>query len=72
MKQGQERSYFAALDWASDHHDLVVLDRAGELVESLTFAHCGVGWQELRARLARLILSWRLQSRPTRARPCNS
>src|SRR5450432_1130096 len=51
MKQWQERRHFGALDWASDHHDLVVVDRTGELVESVTFAHSGPGWQELRARL---------------------
>ena len=52
MKDWQERAYFGALDWASDHHDLVVVDRAGELVESLTFAHSGPGWKQLREKLA--------------------
>jgi transposase len=52
MKDWQERAYFCALDWASDHHDLVVVDRAGELVESLTFAHSGPGWKQLREKLA--------------------
>ena len=52
MKEWQERTYFGALDWASDHHDLVVVDRMGELVESFTFAHSGPGWQELRGKLA--------------------
>ncbi len=52
MKDWKERRHFAALDWASDHHDLVVVDRAGELVESFRFAHSGPGWEELRQKLA--------------------
>ena len=51
LRPGQERAYFGALDWASDHHDLVVVNRTGEVVESFTFAHSGAGWEELRARL---------------------
>jgi transposase len=52
MKEWQERTYFGGLDWASDHHDLVIVDRAGQLVESFTFAHSGPGWEELRRKLA--------------------
>ena len=52
MKDWKGRRHFAALDWASDHHDLVVIDRAGELVESFRFAHSGPGWEELRLKLA--------------------
>ena len=53
MKPWQERAHFAALDWASAHHDLVVVDRAGELVESFRFPHSGPGWEELRQKLAK-------------------
>ena len=52
MKDWKERAHFGALDWASDHHDLVVVNREGEVVESLTFAHSGAGWEQLRAQLA--------------------
>jgi hypothetical protein len=52
MKEWNERAHFAALDWASDHHDVVVVNREGKLVESFGFAHSGPGWEELRAKLA--------------------
>jgi len=53
MKEWQERAHFGALDWASDHHDVVVVDRQGQVVESFGFAHSGEGWAELRLKLAR-------------------
>jgi len=47
-----ERKYFAALDWASDHHDVVVVDSTGRVVSELRFAHTADGWQQLRESLA--------------------
>jgi hypothetical protein len=32
-----ERKFFGALDWASDHHDLVVVDKTAQL-----FAKCAL------------------------------
>ena len=52
MKEWQERAHFGALDWASDHHDVVVVDRQGQVVASFGFAHTGEGWAEMRAQLA--------------------
>lgn len=46
-----EQEHFAALDWASDHHDLVVIDRHGAAVCRLRFAHNAEGWAHLRERL---------------------
>jgi hypothetical protein len=34
-----QHPHFAALDWASDHHDVLVLDRAGAIVAAFRFAH---------------------------------
>lgn len=48
MLDWNQRAYFAALDWAKDHHDVVVVDRQGGVVASFRFAHSGAGWQELR------------------------
>ena len=40
--------HFAALDWASDHHDVVIIDRLGQVKEKVRFAHTAEGWQQLR------------------------
>jgi hypothetical protein len=35
--------YFATLDWASDHHDVIVLDRHGAVQAEFRFAHTAEG-----------------------------
>lgn len=45
------RQYFAALDWASDHHDIVVVDRRGTVVVAVRIAHTAEGWAQLREPL---------------------
>ena len=47
-----ERKYLGALDWACDHHDVVVVDGKGVSVCELRFAHTADGWQHLRDKLA--------------------
>ena len=46
-----ERKYFAALDWASDHHDVVVVDLKGTVVSNLRIEHTAGGWAQLREKL---------------------
>lgn len=46
-----ERAYFAALDWASDHHDVVVVDQRGAVVCEWRIAHTAAGWAQLREQL---------------------
>ena len=41
-----QHSHFAALDWASDHHDVVIVDRNGAIVAEFRFAHTAAGWAE--------------------------
>jgi len=53
MKDWNQIPFFAALDWARQHHDIVVVDSAGRITESFRFAHSAEGWQQLRARLER-------------------
>jgi transposase len=48
-----EQAYFAALDWAREHHDAVVLDGQGKVVEQLRFEHNEAGWQQFRQMAAR-------------------
>jgi hypothetical protein len=43
---------FAGFDWASEHHDMVVLDGNGKLLLELTFADDAAGWRDLGQRLS--------------------
>ena len=47
-----ERAAFVALDWASDHHDVVVVDGRGMIVEELRFEDTDEGWQLFHKRLS--------------------
>lgn len=52
MKTWTAYTHFAALDWADDHHDVVVVDAHGQIVLALTFPHTAAGWQQLEHALA--------------------
>jgi len=41
-----QQSYFAALDWAKEHHDVIVVDRHGIIVADFQFAHTVEGWSQ--------------------------
>ena len=49
-----ELDHFAGFDWAMDKHDVVVVNRAGQVVLTLTFPDTAEGWARLRAELAPL------------------
>ena len=51
MKSWSEHTHFAGLDWAEDHHDLVVVDAKGEILLCATFPHTREGWKQLREAL---------------------
>jgi transposase len=53
MKEWGERTAFAGFDWAHDHHDVVVVNRAGTVVEDFRFEESAEGWKLLKERLAR-------------------
>ena len=46
-----EFTHFAGFDWADDHHDVVVLDRQGAIIDQWTFDHTVEGWTECRRKL---------------------
>jgi transposase len=46
-----KHTHFAALDWASDHHDVVVVDRSGALVAEFRFTHTADGWAEFTQKM---------------------
>lgn len=51
MRSFQDLSHFAGFDWASDHHDIVVVDKQGTIVELFRFDDTADGWQIARSKL---------------------
>ena len=51
MKPWNEITYYAGFDWARDHHDVVIVDRQGQIVAQLRFEHSLAGWQQFRERV---------------------
>jgi transposase len=49
-----ELEHFAGFDWATEKHDVAVVDRAGQIVLTLTFPDTAAGWAQLREQLAPL------------------
>jgi transposase len=47
----KDRNTFVGFDWASDHHDVVVVDREGRIVEDFRFDDTADGWELLRKKL---------------------
>jgi hypothetical protein len=43
--------FFAGVDWADQHHDVAVLDQAGQLVDSTRVSHSPAGLAQLKAFL---------------------
>jgi transposase len=48
MKPWSELTHYAGFDWARDHHDVVVVDRQGQIVADVRFPHSLEGWQQFR------------------------
>ena len=51
--EGSQPSYTVGIDWASDKHDVCVLDRQGQIALALTVGHTAEGLAELIRRLRR-------------------
>jgi transposase len=47
------RTAFLGFDWASDHHDVVLVDQHGKIVEDFRFEDTAEGWQLLGKRLSK-------------------
>jgi transposase len=52
MKPWNEIQHFAALDWASDHHDVIVVDRSGQIAADFRFDHSPTGWEQFDKAMA--------------------
>jgi transposase len=46
-----ELDHFAGFDWAKQHHEVVVVDRHGQIVLHLRFAETAEGWAQFRQKL---------------------
>lgn len=44
--------HFAGFDWAKDRHDVVVVNRSGQIVVDFQFDDSAQGWSEFRQRIA--------------------
>ena len=51
MDSWSQRTAFVGFDWASDHHDVVLVDRHGKVVEEFRFDDTAEGWQLLIKKL---------------------
>ena len=47
-----KHAHYAALDWAKDHHDVVVVDHSGVITAEFRFAHTAEGWAEFTKKMA--------------------
>jgi len=46
--------YFVGIDWADQHHDVVVIDQAGENIKKFRISHNEKGFQSLKEKLLKL------------------
>lgn len=54
MKPWNEITHYAGLDWAHDHHDVIILNRSGQIVADFEIKHSASGWQRWREQVAAL------------------
>jgi hypothetical protein len=54
MKAWKESTYYAGFDWARDHHDVVIVDRRGQIVADFAIAHTAEGWLRWREQVTTL------------------
>jgi transposase len=52
MKPWQEIAHYAGFDWAKDHHEVVIVDREGQVVADFVFDHSLEGWQRFCQRVS--------------------
>ena len=52
MKAWKDLTHYAGLDWARDHHAVVIVDAQGTVVADFEFAHSLEGWKSFREKTA--------------------
>lgn len=45
MKAWNEITHYAGFDWARDHHQVVIVNRQGQIVADFQFDHTSEGWK---------------------------
>ncbi len=45
-------THYAGFDWAKNQHDIIIVDRTGQIVADFQIEHSGPGWQSWRERIA--------------------
>ncbi len=51
MPSWNQITHYAGFDWARDHHDIVILERSGQIVADIRIEHTAQGWQEFREKI---------------------
>ncbi|KAF0246288.1 MAG: hypothetical protein FD180_776 [Planctomycetota bacterium] len=51
MKPWIELTHYAGFDWASDHHDVVVVDKSGAIVADFRIPDTAEGWRDFAERV---------------------
>jgi len=51
MKPWTEITHYAGFDWARDHHDVVIVDRQGQIVADFRLEHTLEGWQQFQRQI---------------------
>jgi transposase len=54
MKAWKEITYYGGFDWARDHHDVVIVDRRGQMMADFAIEHTAEGWPRWREQVAAL------------------
>lgn len=52
MTPHAELTHFAGFDWASDHHDIIIVDAAGTLVADFQIEHTAAGWRQWKEKIS--------------------
>ena len=52
MTQHQELTHYAGFDWASEHHDIIIVDPRGQIVADFRIEHTPAGWRQWREKIA--------------------
>ena len=51
MNESSEARYFAGFDWATRHHQVVIVDAHGQLVAHFQFDNTAAGWELWRQKI---------------------
>ena len=52
MQPWSKITHYAGFDWATHHHDVVIVNRTGKIVADFQIEHTAEGWQRWREQVA--------------------